>query len=236
MATVTRSVYLAFCEIFRSNPHVHSLSWRQWWSVSRGASLFRQRREILLTCLQRGSILSGSAFPVHSKPNRPNHYSYDAGGYVLCDLPALLVREFLSFCVIGLDLRPDHRAIRIHVLRLHACNRCRIAACACRQCEADGHCPEDLRTHSPPPLKGPAPPLLSSNNQEQRTRVNASVRRIVGLPFATCEQALHQPPRQYAGDAAPVMAGRKRRFHRHDLVASERVEAGEDTSIQRAAA
>ena len=50
------------------------------------------------------------------------------------------------------------------------------------------------------------------------------------------KQPLHQPARQDAGDAAAIMAGRERRLHRHDLIAHQRIEAGEHARIERAAA
>ena len=68
-------------------------------------------------------------------------------------------------------------------------------------------------------------------------------RRSLRLRPARCprfrsalEQPLEQPPRQHAGDAAAVMAGRERRLHRHDLVAHQIVEALEDALVERAAA
>ena len=54
--------------------------------------------------------------------------------------------------------------------------------------------------------------------------------------LAALKQPLHQAPRQHAGDAAPVMAGRKSRLHRHDLIAHEGIEAIEHSRIEWAAA
>ena len=50
------------------------------------------------------------------------------------------------------------------------------------------------------------------------------------------EEPLQQPLRQHAGDTAAVVAGRKRRLHRHDLVANESIEARKDGIIERTAA
>jgi hypothetical protein len=75
--------------------------------------------------------LSGSAFPVHPEPNRPNNKTDEASGDVLSGLPALLVGKFRCLSVIGLDFCSDHRAVGVQVLRLHARDRRWIAARAC---------------------------------------------------------------------------------------------------------
>jgi len=150
------------CRCISLRGHIGSRWWRR--SISGGASLFRQRREILLTRLQCGSVLFGSAFKIHSKPNRPNYQSDETSADVLRGLPSLLVGQFLSFSVIGFNFRPDHRAVGVHILRLHACDWCWIAARACGQREADGHCRKDLGTHGDPSLKKAAV-LPSSGNQ-----------------------------------------------------------------------
>jgi hypothetical protein len=93
----------------------------------------------LLTRLQRAGVCGGGAFRVHSEPNGPDNYTDNTSGDVLSGFPALLIRQFLGFSVIGFNFRSDHRAVGIHVLRLHACNGCWIAPRAGRQCEADGY-------------------------------------------------------------------------------------------------
>ena len=63
------------------------------------------------------------------------------------------------------------------------------------------------------------------------------VQAVPQLPSShACKQPLHQPPRQHAGDAPAIVAGRERRLHRHDLVAHEVVEALEHALVERAAA
>src|SRR5580658_942540 len=52
----------------------------------------------------------------------------------------------------------------------------------------------------------------------------------------TLIEPAYQPRGEHAGDAAPVVAGRERRLHRHDLIAHQSVEAGEHAIIERAAA
>jgi hypothetical protein len=59
-------------------------------AIARLAALLRQRREILLTRLQGGGVLGGSALPVHSEPNRPNNYTGEASADVLGCFPTLL--------------------------------------------------------------------------------------------------------------------------------------------------
>src|SRR4029453_3885752 len=57
-----------------------------------------------------------------------------------------------------------------------------------------------------------------------------------GPPPSAFEQPREQSPRQHAGDAPAIMAGRERGLHRHDLVAHQGIEALEHTIIERPAA
>jgi hypothetical protein len=60
--------------------------WRRRRFVPGSASLLCKRREVLLTRLQRGGVLGGSALPIHTEPNGPNNQTNDAGSDVLCNL------------------------------------------------------------------------------------------------------------------------------------------------------
>src|SRR4029453_15986908 len=55
-------------------------------------------------------------------------------------------------------------------------------------------------------------------------------------PPAAFEQPSEESPRQHAGDAPAIMAGRERGLHRHDLVAHQDIEALEHTLIRPPAA
>ena len=57
-----------------------------------------------------------------------------------------------------------------------------------------------------------------------------------GPPPSAFEQPREQAPRQHAGNAPAVMAGRERRLHRHDLVAHQRVEALDHALVEPTAA
>ena len=57
-----------------------------------------------------------------------------------------------------------------------------------------------------------------------RARRCAASRRTA-IHLLPLEQPRHQPPRQHAGNASAIVAGRERGLHRHDLIADERVEA-----------
>jgi hypothetical protein len=94
--------------------------------------LLRERGEILLTRLQSGCVFTSGTLKVHPEPNRPNHYTDNASGDVLGNLHALFVSKLFSPGVIGLYFRPDHRAVGIRILRLHAGDGRGIAARASR--------------------------------------------------------------------------------------------------------
>jgi hypothetical protein len=144
---------------------------RRWRPISRVASLFRERRQILLTRLQGGRVFGCGSLKVHPKPYRPNYNANNASGDVLDSLHALLVSKLLSLSVIGLYFGPDHRAVRISVLRLHTCYGRRIAASASRQGEADGHRRTDhLRTLVVAPLSASRPPGFHLTARARKTR------------------------------------------------------------------
>ena len=61
----------------------------------------------------------GSALRIHGKPDRPDHYTDDARGDVLRDLGPIFLGKFFSLNVVGLDLRADHGAVALRILRLN---------------------------------------------------------------------------------------------------------------------
>jgi hypothetical protein len=105
-----------------------------------------------LARLKGGCVLSGRILEVHPEPNRPNDKPDDASRDVLSNFSSLLVCELGGFGVVGFDFCPDHCAVGIGVLWLHACDRLRVSTGARRQCEPNGHWPVELgpRTRSEP--------------------------------------------------------------------------------------
>jgi hypothetical protein len=105
----------------------------------------------LLTRLKGRRVFTGGTLKVHPEPNRPNHNTNNTGGHVLSNLYALLVGKLLSLGIVGLYFGPDHRAVRIRILRLHACHGRRITTGARRQREAKGHRHTNTFSHSKDP-------------------------------------------------------------------------------------
>src|SRR5579862_9905466 len=58
-------------------------------------------------------------------------------------------------------------------------------------------------------------------------------RKVIALRV---EKLLHQPPRQHSGNPAAIVAGRECRFHRHDLIAHQRVQPLEYAFVELVAA
>ena len=93
ISTATRSTlhrYLAGVRFPLQSPRRARLSGRdvrrisprgRLWPIPRCTALCRQRRQIFLPSLQRSNILCCRAFEIHSKPNRPDDDTNDAGGH-----------------------------------------------------------------------------------------------------------------------------------------------------------
>ena len=96
--------------------------------------------KILLAGRQRIHFCSRGAFRVHCKPHRPNHNPHDASGNVLRDLRVVFVGKLLSLDVVCLNLRLDHGAVALRILRLDYRDGMRITASARHQGEADDKC------------------------------------------------------------------------------------------------
>ena len=132
-----------------------SLPWLLWWrrvrlwrcvclrrrmrSIPRCTTLCRQLSEVLLTRLQCSYLLTSGPFQIHSEPHRPDDHADKASSDVLSNLQSLLISELLRFLVIAFNFSPDHRAVRIHILRLHGSNRLRVSARARRNTDGDRH-------------------------------------------------------------------------------------------------
>jgi hypothetical protein len=91
------------------------------------ASLSGKRGEILLPGFERIHFCSSGAFRIHCEPDGPDHDADDAGRDILSDLGVVLVGEFFSLEIVRLDLRANHGAIALRVLRLHNGDGVRVA-------------------------------------------------------------------------------------------------------------
>lgn len=87
------------------------------------AALLRERGQILLTSLKCLNFGISRSLEVHAEPKDGNDQPGDAGGDVLGNLQALVGRELLNLCVVGLDLDGNCRTVHVAVLRLHHRNR-----------------------------------------------------------------------------------------------------------------
>ena len=106
-------------------------------SIARCTTLYSQLREVFLTCLQCSHVLSGGSFKIHSEPHRPDDHPNYASSDILSNLQSLLISELLCFLVVSFNFSPDHRAVRISILRLHSNNWLRVSARARRHNEGD---------------------------------------------------------------------------------------------------
>jgi hypothetical protein len=86
----------------------------------------------LLARLQGCGVGARRAFRVHPKPYGPNDDANDTRSDVLGGFHTLLVGELFGLLVVAFNFSPDHRAIGIGVLRLHGCDRLRVASGASR--------------------------------------------------------------------------------------------------------
>jgi hypothetical protein len=103
----------------------------------------------LLSGLERVHFGPSGALRIHGKPHRPDHDTDDASGNVLRDLGSVFLRELFSLNVVRLDLRADHGAVALRVLRLNDRYRMKITAGARGQSNTNGTRRKDSMTIGP---------------------------------------------------------------------------------------
>jgi hypothetical protein len=97
------------------------------------APLLSKRTEVLVALGQRFAFLASGILEVHAEPNWPDHEANDAGGDILANLPAFLVREVGHALIVGFDLSHDLIAVRELIGRLDDGSKLRRATRAARQ-------------------------------------------------------------------------------------------------------
>src|ERR1700733_11951598 len=101
---------------------------RRWRGCGRlRAALLGKVREIFLARLEPIHLGARRTFGVHGQPDRPDHHPNHTGSDILRDLGVVLLGELFGLDIVRLNLRADHGAIALRVLRLDDGDRMRVA-------------------------------------------------------------------------------------------------------------
>jgi hypothetical protein len=102
-----------------------------WSSALWSTSFSGELGKVFLPSLKSSRLLASGTLPIHREPAQSaSHKTKRSCAYILRNLEAFLLTDFFHFYVICFNLSGNHRAIRVHVLRLNCRHRLWCVTCA----------------------------------------------------------------------------------------------------------